>query len=55
MAEQEVGAKVSLSEHLDTAIVMLILIALFTAAFFAVGRAAGNRFGWTGVTTFFGG
>ena len=54
----EAGAgrdRVHFSEHLDIAIVMLVLIALFVHAFGAVGRHVGNRSGRPGVTAFFGG
>lgn len=56
MADGEsASAKLDVSEHLDSAIIMLVLIALFVYAFGAVGRYVGNRAGWSGVTGFFGG
>lgn len=50
-----VGGSFDLHEHLDIAIVMLILIALFVYGFGAVGRYAGNSLNTPGVTAFFGG
>lgn len=55
MAEESAGAKIDFSEHLNIAIVMLILIALFVYAFGAVGRSIGNKTNSPGVTAFFGG
>jgi hypothetical protein len=43
------------TEHLDIAIVLLILIALFVCALQAVGRHVGNSTNSPGVTAFFGG
>lgn len=48
-------SKVRFSEHLDIAIVLLILVALFVYAFGAVGRSVGNSVGSPGLTSFFGG
>lgn len=59
MAEEKesagVGGSVSLHEHLDIAIVMLLLIAFFVYGIGAVGRAVGNKLGAPGVAAFFGG
>jgi hypothetical protein len=43
------------SEHLDIAIILLVLFALFVFAFGAVGRSLGNRTNSPGITAFFGG
>lgn len=57
MAEEEGGGgeSVSVREHLDISIVMLILIAFFVLAFAATLRYTGNHFGWPGLTAFAGG
>jgi hypothetical protein len=55
MAEAGESANVDLHEHLDNALVMLLLITLFVTAMQAVGRYIGNRTGQSGVTAFFGG
>lgn len=57
MAEESgsVGGSVDLHEHLDIAIVMLILIAFFVFGFGAAGRYIGNNLNAPGVTAFFGG
>lgn len=58
MAEDEsgsIGGSVDLHEHLDIAIVMLLLIAFFVFAIGGVGRYIGNRSNMPGLTAFFGG
>ena len=57
MAEESagVGGSFDLHEHLDIAVIMLILIALFVYAFGAAGRLAGNSINAPGITAFFGG
>jgi hypothetical protein len=50
-----VGGSFDLHEHLDIAIVMLILIALFVYGFGAAGRLIGNKTNTPGITAFFGG
>lgn len=57
MAEESagVGGSVDLHEHLNIAIVMLLLILLFVSSGQAIGRYIGNKLGAPGVTAFFGG
>jgi hypothetical protein len=55
MAEDEVGGKATLRDHIDNPIVVLIIISLFVYGFGAFGRSAGNRFNQPGVVSFFGG
>jgi hypothetical protein len=57
MAEEgaNVGGSFDVHEHLDIAIVMLILIALFVYGFGAAGRYIGNSINAPGVTAYFGG
>lgn len=58
MAENEsgnVGGSFDLHEHLDIAIVMLLLIAFFVYAIGCAGRYVGNATNTPGVTAFFGG
>lgn len=54
--EAGVGShKAHVSEHVDSAIVLLLLVVLFVYGFGAVGRYVGNRMQWPGLTGFFGG
>lgn len=39
----------------DNPLVFIVLIAIGVAAVFKVGQFAGNKMGWKGVTSFFGG
>jgi hypothetical protein len=57
MAEESanVGGSVDVHEHLDIAIVMLLLILFFVCGGMAAGRYIGNSLNAPGVTAFFGG
>jgi hypothetical protein len=55
MAEESAGGSVNISEHVNIAVVLLILIALFVYGFGAVGRHVGNKTNSPGVTAYFGG
>ncbi|MGH7239271.1 MAG: hypothetical protein ACREHG_04290 [Candidatus Saccharimonadales bacterium] len=55
MAEATESESVDVHEHLDSALVMLILITFFVYGAGALGRYAGNRLNKPGLTAFFGG
>lgn len=47
--------KVEARDHFDNPVVFLLVISVFVAGVFCVGRAVGNRFNQPGVTAFFSG
>jgi hypothetical protein len=49
------SGSIDFSEHLDIAVIMLILIAFFVYGFGAIGRYIGNTLDAPGVSGFFGG
>ena len=57
MAEETatIGEKATLRDHADNPLLVLLVIAVAVYAIGAFGRSVGNRFGWAGIVSFFGG
>jgi hypothetical protein len=55
VADEEASERVSMRDHVDNPLIVLLVFAFFTMAAMAITRAVGNKLNAPGITAFGGG